>query len=204
MSNPKQYARVDAGAVVEFPLYESQIINRGHMVSMYHEVSSSSKPELRLNEVHTKSFKIYEGRVFLEWGVALLTPEQFYKRIVKSMSSTFDNIVPTVYPEKVTVNVEKLQELRPLLIECLEAMIDNLCDNYAIALGYKNSDRLASYATDPNLSWRADAETFINIRSNAYEFMFTAFSVENIVTDNQMSTSIKPVLDIITNLFKGN
>lgn len=203
MSNPKQYARVESGVVVEFPLYESQIVNRGHTVAMYHEVLSGAKPELRSNEAHTKSFEIYDGRVLLKWGVVLLKPEQFYKRIVKSMSVAFETIVPTVYPQTVDVNMDKLQEMRPLLIECVDAMIDELCDNYAIALGYKNSDRLASYATDPNLSWKADAEAFIEIRSNAYTYMFNALLIENLVTNNQISTTIKPTLDIVTNLFKG-
>lgn len=205
MSSQKQYARVDDdNKVVEFPIYENQIVNRGHVTSMYHEVIPSIKLPLRDNETYEKSFDIFDGKVFLKWSVVLLKPDQYYKRIVKNMNTVFDSIVPTHMPAKVDVNIEKLQEMRPLLIECVDSWIDELCDEYAIKLGYKNGDRLASYAADPHDSWRLDAEKYIGIRSNAYTYVFTVFNLDSLVQENKIPTSIRPMLDSISNLFKGN
>lgn len=57
------------------------------------------------------------------------------------------------------------------------ALIEQHVDNVAKERGYKDAVSCASYNTDPKFQWRAEAEAFINWRSQVWDFVIAQFTL---------------------------
>lgn len=160
MSNPASsnlFARVQNNQIVEWPVTQEHITNRGAPLSMFRSIHYAPKPTVppffHLNE----TISLVHGTPTVAYSITEYTLQEVLDFIAIPKVAGVPNTVADVDPlafQKVTSMARDL--------------IGKALDDFAKTRGYDNIVSLCSYKDDPDVQQDAEARRGIDLRSQCW------------------------------------
>lgn len=170
------YARVDAGKIVEYPVYEIHIVNRAHPKDWYVEVERSAHPETTVYQYVSEKLELVGKRAVLSYEVkdhelahlfsmVYNTPDRVASPLdgtsfgfpkanlgapVATLPDMFISTAPVGYAEALAAAVDKFVTQR--------------LTDFVLASGFSSIVSLVSYKDSTVPEWSALANEFIVMR----------------------------------------
>ncbi len=167
----KEYAKTDStGAVIEYPVYEHHIHNRGHLIRSYEFVHPLAKPEfdeVTQTVAKRKAQRGEDGKLYQVWEVSQKTAQLYGRDLLEVTTRDTNNAIAALkagYPEQETetwtlqrIEAERWQadnnasvptlvriaERRGVPLNLLAAKILEKSQAYSVLLGMILGDRQA-------------------------------------------------------------
>lgn len=158
----KTYGRIKDNKIIEYPVYDYHIKNRGHPLSWYTEVAYDIKPDVDEFHYLREHLSIVASNIFVRFELIPYTIDQVLSNIWKEHSYVQDNETILNFADIPLHKVNKV-------IELSEAYVTKKLNEFARTKRYEDIVSLTSFANSTNITYKQEAERGIYLRDTTWD-----------------------------------
>ena len=167
-----EYCRIENGKIVEYPVLEIHIRNRGHAMEMYTKVVHMPKPF-----VH--EFAYLTRKIELADGVPVVVYSVEHKSIDAVLSDLYYKLQgdsPLDTTREYQLKVQDIpKETMDFVLRMGEDLVDKHLNSWCAQKGYTSIVTMATYATSTNPERAKEGAMAVQARDDAWDAFYAYF-----------------------------